>query len=411
MIARRGLKRSSDGCRLARSVSESFRPHESSSIDEDLRVRMEGAIELVEDALPLLDSVMYLLARTDASPDDVATLQVCLTQLPRIEEALAKLDRHPDAAPLARALSERRHAAQIAANERLAALGHPAPPTLRAAISTLLDLLRRRGIAPLPSERVLMKSLRPPWGMVAFMCCACATPTFFGGHLLWSLALGLFQGVLWTWVAVRRRKWLLLADRLYFPASWPGLSRELSPGSIRQLTFEGELVTARLANETLALWSSAPKELVSTLHLLRGVWLSGLRSPAPPFVLVDATDERGNEAGRALISRQGLLFVATTRRALLVKALTREALPTEPSLDQVLELIAHLPEGRWAAVCEHLEQSADASWFPRGGLSLESEPQRLGVTVRCDERAVSVTFSRDEKRFEAEALLGPPRGQ
>lgn len=111
------------GCRLARSVSESFRPHESSSIDEDLRVRMEGAIELVEDALPLLDSVMYLLARTDASPDDVATLQVCLTQLPRIEEALAKLDRHPDAAQLARALSERRHAAQIAANERLAALG------------------------------------------------------------------------------------------------------------------------------------------------------------------------------------------------------------------------------------------------------------------------------------------------
>lgn len=402
--------RSSDGCRLARSVSESFRPHESSSIDEDLRVRMEGAIELVEDALPLLDSLMYLLARADASRDDVATLQECLIQLPRIDKAIERLERHPRAAELVRALGERKHAAQIAVNERLAALGQPAPASFPAAISTLLDLLRRQGIAPMLAERVLMKSHPAPWRLALLIFCGASAPlVILGNHPLFGLLYGVLLAGSWVWWR-RRKPWMLMADRLFFPSSWPKLPRELSPESIRHLSFEGEMVTAKLANETLKLLSSTPKELVSVLHLLRGVWLSGLRSPARPFVLVDGIEQGGNEAGRALISAEGLLFVATSRRALLVKALTREALPTAPSLDQVLELIAHLPEGRWAAMGEHLEQSADACWFPRGGLSLEGEPQRLGATLRHRERVVRVTFSRDEKRLEAEALLGRPRG-
>ena len=52
MIGSCALMPSSGGCRLARSASDPFHPHESSSIDEDLRVQMEGTIELVEDALP-----------------------------------------------------------------------------------------------------------------------------------------------------------------------------------------------------------------------------------------------------------------------------------------------------------------------------------------------------------------------
>lgn len=109
--------------------------------------------------------------------------------------------------------------------------------------------------------------------------------------------------------------------------------------------------------------------------------------------------------GRALVSAEGVLFVAPPRRALLVQALTTESLPSVPSLDQVLELIAHLPEGRWAALGEHLEQRADARWFPRKDLAIEGADLRLGLTVRHEDRAVRLIFSRDEKRLEAEELL------
>lgn len=73
------------------------RPPESAGIQSDLRIRLEGTIELLEDALPLMDSVHDLLSRDEPSRDDVSTLQECINQLPRLAQALDKAQQHETA--------------------------------------------------------------------------------------------------------------------------------------------------------------------------------------------------------------------------------------------------------------------------------------------------------------------------
>ncbi len=375
-------------------MSESFRPHESSGLDEDLRVRMEGTIELLEDALPLLDSLMYVLARVDSSPDDITTMQECVVQLPRIDEAIEKIARHQQARALTLALDQRKQAAHVAANERLAALGHRHSPSLRAGIVTMLDLLRRRGIAPATAEIRLMTSPARPWLGPLLISCLPIAPALLSGW--WQLAVPavILNGLAWRiWGTKYRRPWVLLADRLYFPERWPKLSRELPPRSIQQLTIENDVVWAHLSNEKLPLWSSSPKQLVSTLQLLRGVWLSGLISPARAFVLLDAVQTEGTISGRALISAEGVLFIPKDRLPLAIAALTTEVLPEAPSLDELLRLIAHLPGGRWAALGAHLETSAAARWLPRKILMLE------GFELRGGEWRLQLTLSQKAKEL------------
>jgi hypothetical protein len=379
-------------------LSESFRPHESARIDEGLRIRLEGAIELLEDALPLLDSLTRVLTRAESSRDDLATLHECALQLPRIEEAIDRAHRHEQAIALTQLIGTRKQSTLVTANERLVLLGQPAAPSLRGAVTQLMDLIKAQGIAPQPGERVLAESTSPPWltGLVLGGVLALVISNWLGA------ALGAVFGAVVCIAMLFGRApspWVLLANRIYFPPRWPRLARQLSPSAIEGLAVERIGVIARVGNEVVKLQATEPEALVATLHLLRSPWLAGLESPARASVAVDAMDDASKGAGRALIAVEGVLFVPHERRALVVKALTEKKLPVEPAIDEVLGLVAHLPEGKWAAVGAHLQKSADAIWISRDDLELEDN-------VVCDgERRVRLMLSRDPRRVEAEALL------
>ena len=389
-------------------MSESFRPFESASIDEGLRIRLEGSIELLEDALPLLDSLMDLLARAEAELDDLATLQECVLQLPRIDEAIDKASRHEAAGSLTQAVGQRKKAALLAANARLETLGHAEVPSLRGAVSAVLDLVKRQGTAPRPGER--------PWaiakGAPALLSLVLGIFVSWAGYALFDSAWAVILGVLAFGAALYTltpSPWVLLADRLYFPAQPPKLPREVSTQSIQGVTVDGDKVVLLLPGpETLELHSSAPGPLASLLLLMKGPWLSGLQSPANWSTTLDAVGENG-ESGRALLSSEGVLFVPKSGEALVLAALTPEKLAAPPSLEDVLQLIAHLPMGRWEALGDHLMKSTDAIWLPLRELKVEDGGgAHLGARVRAGERSVRLMFSLktgEDSQAQAEALL------
>lgn len=379
-------------------MNTSFRPHESAGIGEGLRTRLEGSIELLEDALPLLDSLRYLLARVETSKDDIATLHECVNQLPRIDEAIDHANKHEQAHGLTAAVGTRKEQALMAANERLVTLGRAEQPSLRAAVISILELVKRQGLAPQEGEVRLMESEGPPW-LLGLLLSAGVASIFF--LFDWPLAGAIFGALIFILTLYLRDDgpWVLLPDRLFFPARWPKLSREFSPDEIQSVSVNARIVTLSLKQERLLLRSSAPDELVTKVRLLGSTWLSRLQSPARPFVIVDAVDDTKQAKGRALLSKEGVLFVPSERSGLLVGALATRKLPKEPTIDEVLGLIAHLPEGRWAALGEHLEKSADATWISSDDGDVEENVVRLG------ERNIRLLLANSPQRGDAEKLL------
>ena len=384
-------------------MSESFRPHESSSIDAGLRTRLEGTIELLEDALPLLDSLMDVLARVEPSRDDVATLQECVTQLPRIDEAVDKAHRHEQSHTLTAAIGSRKRAAHLAANERLLSLGHDEVPSLRGAVSAVLELVRRQGTAPRPGEHALARSKSAPalLSLALGVVAAWAAYAVLGSG--WALLLGVLAAVA-VLRALAPKQWVLLPDRLFFSPKGAGLAREVLPSSMRGLACDGDKVSVQLADETIELHCESPERLVSLLHLLKGPWLAQLQSPPEKATVLEAMSEETKERGRALLSAEGLLFIPTASSNVAVRALCVETLPAPPTLEELLVLVGHLPAGRWSALGEHLVKTADARWFPKDAVTVEeSANAHLGATLRCGEQGVRVTFGKAQ--LETEALI------
>jgi hypothetical protein len=88
----------------------------------------------------------------------------------------------------------------------------------------------------------------------------------------------------------------------------------------------------------------------------------------------------------------GAIFVPTSKAGLLVRALAAEPLPAAPSLDEVLQLMAHVPARRWPALADHLALMADAAWFPKGATVVDdaTRPEQ-GVVVHARGRRVRIT--------------------
>jgi hypothetical protein len=211
-------------------MRDAVRPIESASVDENLRIRLEGAVERLEDALPLLESLMELLSRVDLSRDDVATLQECLTRLPRIDEAIDKANRHQGATALTRLLRDRLELAFQAANDRLRQIDHAEAPSLRAAVSVVLDLVKKQGSAPRADERQLARSSSPAVVLPIALGVFVAALASLAVPSNWSVLLG----CLVFFITVRLlapSRWILLPDRIFFPPQRSSLARELAPAS------------------------------------------------------------------------------------------------------------------------------------------------------------------------------------
>lgn len=368
-------------------MNESCRPHESSSIDEGLRIRLEGAVEQLEDSLQLLASLTALMGRDEAEADDVGTLRECVNQLPRLREAMSRAKQHVQAAALTREVQARWAAAHDEANHRLRRLGQQEAPSLESAVAAVLELVRKQGKPPRPGERVLMTSPGASWGLALAVGGGVAVASSMLGPaapLLGAVAC------LVTLFAKASRPWVLLPDRLHLQSRRGEPSRDLFPPSFGLITPQGSTVLLQAEGEVLELGSDSPRELVSLLWLLKSPLLGWLRASASWSTVLDGVDDQTSEPGRALLAAEGVFFVPASRSGLLLRTLGVEG----SSLDEVLKLMAHLPEEGWPAAAEKLRTAADARWFAKGATQVEdSANSQLGITVRSQGQSVRLNYS------------------
>ena len=395
-------------------MPEFLRPSESAAIQSDLRIRLEGTIELLEDALPLMDSVHDLLSRDEPSRDDVATLQECINQLPRLAQALDRAQQHETAGELTRALRARLESARLVANERLVQRGTAEQPSLRAALVETAKQLRQQGTAPGPGETQLLAASSPPVVFALLIALGAGALTWTGLGAPWHLlagALALFLALRW----LTPRPWVLLPDRIFFPKHGAELARECTPAELEGARIDGSRVVARLGREEVELHCESPKRLLSLLTLLGGPSLSGLLSRPRRSVVLQAEGGEPSEGGFALVSAEGVLFVPTLTASSAVRCLSGQPLPVPLELEELLQLLAHVPQEKWPSVCAQLEANAGAVWLRPGELTVEpSANAHLGRTLVEGERKVHLAFpaprAGDDRQLRAEEVLGRLKG-
>ena len=388
-------------------MTESSRPPESSAIDEGLRIRLEGDVELLERALPSFDALHRVLESLEPSPDDVATLQQWINSLPRIDAALEESSRHEPAIALTRAIHARKAVAHAAANARLEFLGKAVQPSLRAALSKVLQWMQQQGLGPGHGETRLMASPTPPLGVgvIAGIVLAALTSPVLATP--WNVLLGLLGSLLWL-RAMTPRPWVLLPDRMYFPALWPARPSQVTPAQLEDLTTYHHFISAQVPGEQVELHTPVPLELLALLVLLRGPWLSGLLGQARPSVLLDAEGGAPGQAGRALVTAQGVLFLSMTGADAAARSLTPEVLLAPPGQDKLLALLAHVPDQRWGALGTHLAAQRGALWLRRGEISVEPSNPGRGVRLRSSSGQVRLIFpakAGDDRQARAEVLV------
>lgn len=357
-------------------MKESLRPLASEGIEEGLRTRLEGGVELLEDAMPLLDSLRALLGRRVLTDDDQLTLNECIHQLPRIDEMVDRADREAQASALVRAVREAQQAAFLAASERLKA----SPASLRAALLAV----RESSAPPRPprlDERVLATSAPPRW-LPAIGVSALALALLWLALDFWvALALAAIVLAAMRWVS-KPRPWVLLTDRLHLGA-WSGKpAQDVDPADLTALQLDRGEVTAQFPGGLLTIRAEQPAALIAWLRLLQSPGTQGLEPRARPALVLTAGPEG---TARALVCDAGVLVVPLSEAAQVLHRLgTLTALP----LEEVLLLLAQLPAARWPAVAELLT-SAGAQWFGAPGLELSEDPKAPGQFIlKSGERQV-----------------------
>lgn len=373
-------------CEIVRFVNAELRPPESANVGADLRTRLEGRVETLEDGIHLLDSVTATLNREDFSDDDLATLHEAVLQLPRLNEALEAALKHDELGPLTRKFAERTRWVQDALSLKLKAT----PPSLRAGLSDVLAKAKLAARPPRDGETQLMTDTPPARGMAVLFGAVFAL--IFAGLVRDAAALWIAPIAMFIASKVMRKtpEWTLLPDRLHF-ADRGDDARDLAPSTIDGLSVTRGFVMIRRGENTKLVPSREPRRLLAWLELLRSNWLSNLESTPVPFALSPARDRTTNTEGVALIGREGVLFIAKARESLFMKSFTRAPLSDAPPFESVHALITHVPEGRWNGLGQHLAHSCDAVWLHKSELKLDdSSAERLVVNER-----IELTGSRD----------------
>ena len=389
-------------------MTESLRPPESSSIGEGLRIRLEGDVEVLEAALPLLDSLTALLGRDgEVTADEVETLHACVNQLPRITEAIDRAHRHEQATGLTQAVGQYAERAHREARARLLRLGRDEQPSLRGSVTELLHMVQRQGQAPRVGETLLLQSGGAPWVLAL-----AAGVLLVAGTAVLGTTLSILMGALGTIIALHGltpRPWVLLPDRLYFPARRGRLAWQIAPAQLQGLKLVIDRVEAQVSGEHVELQTGNPGALLTVLQLLRGSWLSGLLPRPRQSVVLDAVGDVPEEPGRALITADGVLFVPHSRAGIAARVLAGEPLQKDPALDELLALLAHVPEEKWNALGEHLSLREAAVWLRRGEVIVErSANAHEGVTLRSGAGYLRLLFPKstgDDLEARAEVLF------
>ncbi|MFT3707423.1 MAG: hypothetical protein QM817_07120 [Archangium sp.] len=349
---------------------------------------MEGKVEVLEDGILLLESVVSALNRSELDDDDLRTLQEAVNQLPRLNEALDALLSHEAAKQLTAKFAERTRWLQDALTLKL---GRDTP-SLRAGVSMVLQQARLAPHAPREGETRLLEG-KPISQVIAVVVGIVASFVLAGvlesaGALL-SAPVLIFLA---TRLTPRGNAWTLLPDRLHRSDQ-----AELSFSGIESIaTFTGGVLIRRGGHSEL-IATSEPQRLASWLELLRSQWLANLEPKPRAWTFCTARNRDTNDAGLALVVRDGVLFIPTDRVHLALKALSPNV-SAPPRKEEFLKLLAHVPEGRWNALGAHLAQACDGVWLARGAEIDDSSGEFL--TLKGSQRADAADANSTRGRWE-----------
>ena len=316
-------------------MSELHHRAESAGIDAALRTRLEGQVELLEDAIPLLEAVVALLQREELALDDLDTLREAINQLPRIDEALEVASDHEPMRPLARLVAERRKA-----------VGDAVPWSSKADLETRLSSVLKRSLRRLPPQpgetRFLEGERLRLWPFVVLGLLIAGVDRV--GHGAWSRWwIGALVSSLLIALVRRNKHWVLLADRIH-------CGKENFP--IADITRISDGMFGFIDVSTTRRSCFIDPEAKGLLCLLRASWFQEM-STRPTGKVTEVA------GGLRLEAPEGTLTVRDV--ALALKSF--EGAQVTPH--QLFAVLAHVPAGRLGSIAEHLQKNAGAEWTTR----------------------------------------------
>lgn len=279
---------------------------------------MEGGIEVLEAAVPILEAARRALTAPHPTCDDAIALRTADRQWPEIASALNRVRRERGAEKLI---------AQIDSLDRkiLKRVGGDR--------SALLSKLPRGTLPPGASETRIDEEVTDD-GSLGFGIVSAALVISFALTAIWWFLLPLAV-VLLTWRSARRNRkpprWAMLTDRLFFEG------RDYPTSRLKMLSATVDLVVVDLNGDRKILSTSGARRLGAVMTLLSDAWLQNLDSrPAPHSI-----------DGNTLRVEQGRLTVTNP--------------PFEANA--YLFILAHVPGARWHVLGPHLAE-AGAKWEP-----------------------------------------------
>ncbi|MCC6335104.1 MAG: hypothetical protein IT380_14085 [Myxococcales bacterium] len=356
----------------------------TSSLDEELRIRLEGADEVLARGVRDLDDVCRRLraGHEKLERDDVLALKGVLNGLPALDEAEAKADRLEGAGALAQDARRAKDALWQQAKATLTALGKPVDGGLAESLRRLVSALRYLGRPPGPKERTLFEgTLERPW----------LTSAFLGLQLLlvllamsWPIpALALAGTAFVLWLRRSRTRWSLLPDRLQLRAPRQPLL-DVQYEAITSVSAGASSVEVRAPELVLELPTRNPTGLAQLLRSMVAHLGSASPHPGPSAVMTVELSTEGR--GTALFTPQGVFVVLRAQEDDLVAQVLPGA--DRATVVDALEVLRHLPP----EVLARRLVALPGAWWP-------------GDVVRRDTaRLASRTFQRGEQVLHATGL-------
>lgn len=330
---------------------------QTSSLDAELRIRLEGAGEVLEAAVARIDYVRGRLAAglPTLDRDDVEALKGVLAALPAVDEALEKADRLDGAHALAADVRRAREALRPQLAAALQQLGH-APPSggLAEHLRALLAALKYLGRRPGPHERALFAGQ----GTTGWVPVIALQLVAFAFSLLGYAAVSIPAGIVLLLVFLAMKKpptrWWLMPDRVLLERPGAPLL-EVQYEDIVSLRRTAGNVELAARDASLTLPTIRPAALEKLLRSMMQHMGGARAMPGPSVVLLAALAER---SVRVLAVPQGVWIVERGDERSVIDAV----LPGHggASLEDALHALSHLP----AVLLARRLEGLPGTWWP-----------------------------------------------
>ncbi|MEW6430134.1 MAG: hypothetical protein AB1730_01390 [Myxococcota bacterium] len=371
---------------------------ETSSLDEALRIRLEGGAEVLEAAVTQLHRLEGRLGAGLAALDreDLGELKAALAALPAVDEALEKADRLDGARALAADVRRARDALVPRIAAALASLGHPAPEggfaaQLRALIAALKYLGRRPG----PGERALFEGqgVTGRWPIVAVELLALAG--VLAGYAAVAAPLGVAALVVYLAMRKPPARWRLMPDRVQLERPGAPLL-EVQYEDIQSVSRTAGAVELGLGDATLTLPTLRPGALEKLLRSMVQHMGGATATPGASAVLAGSLEDR---SVHALVVPQGVWIIERGDERTIIDAV----LPGHDgaSLEDALRALSHLP----AVLLARRLEGLPGTWWPADEARVvETANSSLTRVLERNGQTLRVTFGLSDLRDARVAL-------